>query len=369
MTNYIKNLRIIYFLTLISPILLIGVFSLTIEKGTVMLNDSINDVFQYLVPMFGLVFIPIGFILFNMRLKSIKTNEAHDIKLQLYRGIFVQRIAFIEGVAIFSAVAFILTLNILYVAYSLFALAFYLPIYPTRKRINNDLGIMQNSIDKLRLEENNKSFWGKNPWIILLLVGIMIFLNYTSFKNLISNKVVLPAIQVDKGTITDSIYHNDYLDWTFIIPSGYQEIPLEEIEKYEKKGSEILNTKASNDDETIRLLNISNGLVDFKSNLYPRVLFPNIINEEKYLELIEKQFKNAKVESVTFEKQDQGFIKIDSLEFNYIEYFVIGQKRVGMIYLTKLNNDFIFDISMVYQDSQQGIELLNRLKISDLNWE
>ncbi len=369
MTNYIKNLRIIYFMTLISPILLIGIFSLTIEKGTVMMNNSINEVFQYLIPIFGLVFIPIGFVLFKKRLQSIKTEENHDSKLQLYRGIFVQRIAFIEGVAIFSAVAFILTLNILFVAYSLFALAFYLPIYPTINRISNDFGIMQNSIDKLSVEENNKSFWGKNPWIIVLLVAIMIFLNYSSFKDLLSNKVVLPDIQVDKGTITDSIYHNDYLDWTFIIPSDYQEISLKEIEMYEKKGNKLLNTKASNDEETIRLLNISNGLVDLKSNLYPRVLFPNIINEEKYLELIEKQFKNAKVESVTFEKQDQGIIQIDSLEFNYIEYFVIGEKRVGMIYLTKLNKDFIFDISMVYQDTQQGIELLNRLKLSDLNWK
>jgi hypothetical protein len=201
------------------------------------------------------------------------------------------------------------------------------------------------------------------------MIPIMILLNYSSFKDLLSNKVVLPNIQVDKGTITDSIYHNDYLDWTFIIPSGYKKIPLEEIEMYEKKGNEILGTKASDDEETIRLLNISNGLVDLKSNMYPRVLFPNIINEEKYLELIEKQFKVAKVESVTFEKQGQGIIQIDSLEFNYFEYFIIGQKRVGMIYLTKLNKDFIFEISMVYQDTQKGIELLNRLKTSELNWE
>ncbi len=369
MTNYIKNLRIIYFLTLISPILLIGVFSLTIEKGTVMMNDSINEVFQYLIPVFGLIFIPIGFILFKKRLQSIKTQENLNSRLQLYRGIYVQRIAFIEGVAIFSVVAFILTLNTLFVAYTLFALAFYIPIYPITKRIRNDMGILENTIDELKAEENNKGFWVKNPWVIILLVILMISLNYSSIKDLLSNKIILPDIQVDNGTITDSIYHNDYLDWTFIIPSGYQEIPLEEIEMYEKKGNELLNTKASNDEETIRLLNISNGLVDLKSNIYPRVLFPNIVNEEKYLELIEKQFENAKTESVTFEKQDQGTIQIDTLEFNYIEYFVIGQKRVGMIYLTKLNKDFIFDISMTYQDTQQGIELLNRLRTSDLNWE
>ena len=369
MTNYIKNLRIIYFLTLLSPILFIGIFSLTIEKGTVMMNNSINEVFQYLIPIFGFAFIPIGFVLFKKRLQSIKTEENQDTKLQLYRGIFVQRIAFIEGVAIFSAVAFILTLNTLYIAYSVLALAFYIPIYPTTTRIRNDFGMIQNSIIKLSEERNSKSFWAKNPWVIVLLIALLIFLNYSSFKDLLSNKVILPNIQVDKGTITDSIYHNNYLDWTFIIPSGYQEIPLEEIEMYAKKGKELLDTKASDDKETIRLLNISNGLVDLKSNIYPRVLFPNITNEEKYLELIEKLFVNTKIESVTFEKQGQGIMQIDSLEFNYIEYFVIGRKRVGMIYLTKLNKDFIFDISISYQDTQQGIDLLNRLRTSDLNWK
>jgi len=356
-------------MTLISPILLIGIYALTIEKGTVMQNNSIDVVFQFLIPIFGLVFIPIGFVMFKKRLQSIKTEENQDSKLQLYKGIFVQRIAFIEGVAIFSAVAFVLTLNNLFIAYSLIALAFYLPIYPTINRISNDIGIMLNPIDEFSAKEKTKSFWVKNSWIMIILVPIMIFLNYSSIKDLLSNKVVLPNIQVDKGTITDSIYHNDYLDWTFIIPSGYKEISLEEIEMYEEKGNELLNTKANNEEETIRLLNISNGLVDLKSNIYPRVLFPNIISEEKYLELIEKQFNNVKVESVTFEKQAEGTIQIDSLEFNYIEYFIIGQKKIGMIYLTKLNKDFIFDLSMVYQDTQQGVDLLNRLKTSDFNWK
>ena len=369
MTNYIKNLRIIYFSTLISPVFLIGVFSLTIEKGTVMMNNSINGVFQYLIPIFGLVFIPIGFVLFKKRLQSIKIEENQNLKLQLYRGIFVQRIAFIEGVAIFSAVAFILTLNILYVAYVIITLAFYIPIYPTINRISNDLGIMQTSIDELSIKEKNKSFWGKNPWIIALLVAIMIFLNYSSIKDLLSNKVVLPDIQVDKGTITDSIYHNNYLDWTFIIPPGYHEIPLKELKKDEKRGSEILDTKQNNDNATIRLLNISNGVVDLESNIYPRLFFPNLINEKQYLELIEEKFKNINVKSVTFEKQEQGVVQIDSLSFNYLEYFLTGQRRIGIVYLTRFNKDFIFDISISYEDTKQGNEILNRLRKSDLNWE
>ena len=186
---------------------------------------------------------------------------------------------------------------------------------------------------------------------------------------MLSNKVVLPDIQVDKGTITDSIYHNNYLDWTFIIPQGYHKIPLKELKKDEKRGSEILDTKQNNDNATIRLLNISNGVVDLESNIYPRLFFPNLINEKQYLELIEEKFKNINVKSVTFEKQEQGVVQIDSLSFNYLEYFLTGQRRIGIVYLTRFNKDFIFDISISYEDTKQGNEILNRLRKSDLNWE
>ena len=369
MTNYIKNLRIIYFLTLISPILLIGVFSLTIEKGTVMLNDSINEVFQYLIPVFGLIFISLGFVIFKKRLKSIRTEENQETKLQLYRGIFVQRIAFIEGVAIFAAVAFVLTLNTLFIAYTLLTLAFYAPVFPSNTRIKNELGIIQGSIDELNKKGNSKNFWGKNPWIFVLIIPIMILLNYSSFKDLVSNKVVLPDIQVDKGTITDNTYHNDYLDWTFIIPKGYHEIPLEELKKNEKKGEEILNTKIDNSKEAIKLLNISNGVIDFTSNLYPRALYPSLTNEDEYLKLVNEMYKSVNIKSVNIEKQGQGIMKIDSLDFHYVEYLIISKSQVGLLFLTRFNKDFILDFSISYEDTQQAIEFLSRLKTSEIKWE
>lgn len=370
MTKYIKNLRIVYFMTLISPLVLIGIFSLTIDKGTVMMNDSIDEIFRYLIPIFGLIFIPIGTVLFKRRLKTIVENQNLDSKLQLYRGVVVQRIAFIEGVAMFSAVAFLITLNNLYVIYTIIALGFYLPIYPTIDKIKNDLKLENDLIDLDTTQQTKKNFWGKNPWLIIPLIIFMILLNYNSFKEFFSNKVVLPDIQVDQGIITDSIYRNDYLDWTFVIPPDYKIISTAEIESARKKGNKIIGNDTKNNEEPIRLLNISNGLVDFMSNLNPRVLFPNLTSEERYFEIIGDQLQNASNDKIKFEKQNQGVMQIDSLEFKYVEYFMIGENaKAGIMYISRFNKDYIFDLSITYRDTQKAIEFLDRLKKSNLNWE
>jgi hypothetical protein len=357
-------------MTLLSPLALIAIFSLVIEKGTVMMNDSIDDIFQYMIPIFGLIFIPIGFVLFKKRLKVITENDSIDSKLQMYRGIVVQRIAFIEGVAIFSVVAFLITLNNLYIAYTLIALVFYLPIYPTLNKVENDLAIKSSSVDLSAAEHKNKNFWGKNPWIIIPLILVMILLNYNSFKEFFGNRVVLPSIEIDNGTITDSIYHNAYLDWTFVIPSDYKIITNSEIESAEKKGNKLIENKSKNTSEPIRLLNISNGSIDFMSNLNPRVLFPNLASEEKYFEIIGEKLQNASNDKIKFEKQNQGVIMIDSLEFKYIEYFMIGQNgKAGIMYISRFNKDYMLDLSITYRDTQQAIMFINRLKQSDLNWK
>lgn len=370
MINYIKNLRIVYFMTLISPLVLIGIFYLAIDKGTVMMNDSIDEIFRYMIPIFGLIFIPIGFVLFKKRLKSITKDTDINSKLQIYRGIVVQRIAFIEGVAIFSAVAFLITLNNLYVAYTLISLAFYFPIYPTIDRIKTDLNIDQDSIDLSATEQKNKNFFGKNPWIVIPFILVMILLNYNSFKDFFGNRVVLPSVKVDNGTITDSIYHNDYLDWTFIIPSDYEIITNKEIESAGEKGNKLIDNKTDDKKEPIRLLNISNGLIDFMSNLNPRVLFPNLTSEERYFEIIGEKLQNASNDKIKFEKQNQGVLLIDSIEFKYVEYFMIGDNnKVGLMYISRFNKDYIFDLSLTYRDTQQAIKFLGRLKQSELNWE
>jgi hypothetical protein len=264
----------------------------------------------------------------------------------------------------------LITLNNLYVAYTIIAFGFYFPIYPTIDKIKNDLKLEKDLIDLDNSQQTNKNFWGKNPWLVIPLIILMILLNYNSLKEFFSNKVVLPDIHVDQGTITDSIYHNVYLDWTFVIPPDYEIISTAEIESASKKGNKLIKNDTKNNEEPIRLLNISNGLIDFMSNLNQRVLFPNLTSEEKYFEIIGDKLRNASNDKIKFEKQNQGVMQIDSLEFKYVEYFMIGENtKAGIMYISRFNKVYIFDLSITYRDTQKAIEFLDRLKKSDLNWE
>lgn len=324
----------------------------------------------YLIPIFGLIFISIGFILFKKRLQTIRKEEILYTKLQHYRGIVVLRIASIEGVAIFSAVAFILTFNNLYIIYTLITLGFFYPIFPTIEKIKNDLGISNELLTIENIESKKQNIWGKNSWLIITLIAIMMLFCYNSFKDFVVNKIVLPNVQVDNGTIQDSVYHNNYLNWTFKIPEGFNLIPISKLEDSQKKGTKYFNTKTDASDKSIRLLNISNGSIDLISNISPRVLYKNLTNEDIYLKVIENKLQNANIEKVKLEKQNQGKLLIDSLEFKYIEYYMTGSNgRVGLMFITRFNRDFIFDISLTYRDTQEAIKILNRLKTSKLKWK
>jgi hypothetical protein len=355
---------------LISPVLIIGIFSIASNKDSVMMNNGIDGVLRYLIPILGFVFISLGFLLFKKRLPGIIKDENENSKLTSYMLINVQRIACIEGIAIFSVVGFIYTLNNLYIAYTLIALAFYLPIYPTLKRIHNELDIKSNLIIEPNLKpKNTKSVFRITQMLLVPFFIMMIILNYNFFKQVTSNKVILPEIKIDNGVIKDNIYHNNYLDWTFNIPAGFKETPLSELERHEKQGNEALNVESDKNVKPIRLLNISDGVIFITSALNPRVLYPKLTDEDKYLETIENSYQNAKLNSVTFEKINQGTFLIDKTNFKYAEYSITGSEIVGMIFITKFNKDYILDIDVAYTDKQQSIEFLNNLKASNINWE
>lgn len=357
-------------MTLIVPIALIVFWFLTIEKGTIMTNDPINEIFKYLIPVFGLISIPLGFTLFKNRLKNIKGESNIDLKVQIYHGLSTQRIAFIGAIAVLSAIAYIFTLNSLYIAYTIISLALCIPIYPTIDKLRQDLDLDDDSIDSYVSNNINKNSWVKKPWFIVILISFLIISNYNSFKDLLKNRVVLPSVQVDSGVITDSIYHNNYLDWTFIIPPDYNIIPTSEIESVSKKGNKLINNKTTKSTKPIRLLNISNGALDLMSNLNPRVLFPNLTSEEVYFDIIGKKLKNASNDKIRFEKQNQGEMEISNLIFKYIEYTAITETgNSGMMYISRFNQDYMLDISLNYIDPHEAIKIIDKLKKSNLNWK
>ena len=140
MKQHLRSLRIIYFVTMLSPLLLIVVVKTTIPKGTPVTDHELDNVLKYLVPGLGIVLIAAGFLIFNNQLKNI-TMPGQSAKLLKYRSVFVLRIALIEVTGMLAAVAFMLTTNNQYIAYVFLAALAYLPIYPTQEKVKRELGL------------------------------------------------------------------------------------------------------------------------------------------------------------------------------------------------------------------------------------
>ncbi len=140
MKQHLRSLRVIYFVTMLSPLLLIVVFKTTIPKGTLITDHNLDNVLKYFVPAFGIILIATGFLIFNNQLKKI-TRLGQSARLLKYRSVFVLRIALIEVTGMLAAIAFMLTTNNQYIAYVFLAALAYLPIYPTQERVKRELNL------------------------------------------------------------------------------------------------------------------------------------------------------------------------------------------------------------------------------------
>jgi len=216
---------------------------------------------------------------------------------------------------------------------------------------------------------NLKTLFIKNLWLSIPLIVLNVFLIYNSVIHFSKNNVELPDVEVDNGTIKNSVFHNKYLNWTFKIPSEYSVTPISEIDRVSKIGNGLLQNE-NNINTPIRLLNISTETVDMMSNLNPRVLYPHLTTEDKYFEEIDNRFGNLANHSITVDKINQGALLIDRLQFKYVEYVLTNQKgQVGMMFLSRFNKDYMFDISLTYKNTQDALYLINKLKDSELDWK
>lgn len=363
MEKYLRNLKLIYIFSIFSPIVFVIIFSIVLPKGTVMQNDNFDTIFKYLVPIFALVFISIGLIISKKKLHEIKLEENSESKLFKYRGISLMRMAFLEGIVLFSLIAYITTLNNLYIFYALIVMSLFIPIFPTLRRIVTELNIETTEF-KTYNESKPSNFISKNSWIVIPVIIVMVFLNYNSIKELMQNKVVLPNVQIDSGVLNDTVYHNDFLGWTVYLPKGFNPIPFSTMEKYEKQGNTLFKNKGTKDNEEIGLLNVYSDYIYFTSSITFQALFPELKNEKDYAESIDRMMLNAKIDSVEITKTNESTLLIDSAEFRLSEYIMTGKANRGIISMYHFFDEYILILSFSYTSNEKAIEFLNRLKKS-----
>jgi hypothetical protein len=88
-------------------------------------------------------------MLFKQLLGKIKNDASFEKKLEAYRSAMIIRYALLEGPSIFSTVAYLLSGNIIFLAFSGVMILAFLMNMPSRNKAAQDLNLSSIEADKL----------------------------------------------------------------------------------------------------------------------------------------------------------------------------------------------------------------------------
>ncbi len=140
-------MSIIFFALLAGQIIFIAVAFFTISNSTP--QSQPDDMLNIIVPVVVGSGLFISSLIFKQLLGKIKKDDSFEKKLETYRSALIVRYALLEVPSLFSTVAYLLSGNIIFLAFSgVLILAFMLNM-PTRNKAAQDLNLSTNEADKL----------------------------------------------------------------------------------------------------------------------------------------------------------------------------------------------------------------------------
>ena len=145
--SFLRTMRIIFFALLAGQIIFIAVAFFTVTNNPP--QSQSDDIFNILVPVIIGSGLFISSLLFKQLLAKIKNDDSFDKKLEVYRSALIMRYALLEGPSIFSTAIYLISGNIIFLAFSgVMILAFILNM-PTRNKAIQDLNLSGIEADKL----------------------------------------------------------------------------------------------------------------------------------------------------------------------------------------------------------------------------
>ncbi len=136
-----KTAIIIYGALIIGQLIFFAIALFIVGKNVVESVQYLDDIFQVLIPILGLLVMILVRSIYNKNLSSVNSNEDVNSKILKYRGFKIFQWALIESVSILSIIGLIITSNYLYAVVFLFMLGFFILIRPSKEQFFNDFKI------------------------------------------------------------------------------------------------------------------------------------------------------------------------------------------------------------------------------------
>jgi hypothetical protein len=140
---------VIYF-ALLTGILMFAILAYFFQsEQEVRLNESLLNIFTYIVPTFAVFEIFLSRFMYNKFVQQIKSEATLFEKISKYRTTKIVSWALLEGAALFSIVAFIITRSVFFYLVLFVILIAFILSKPSLDEFLNDFRIEGNERDEL----------------------------------------------------------------------------------------------------------------------------------------------------------------------------------------------------------------------------
>jgi MFS family permease len=117
--------------------------------GGIAEDDNLRDIFLIIVPVFFLGQMVASKIVISKKLKLARSKETLKEKLFEYRSITIIRLAMLEGVAFFSIICFLLTVDYIFLVFIGLIMILFVINKPTKEKLVEELQLKKDEQSQL----------------------------------------------------------------------------------------------------------------------------------------------------------------------------------------------------------------------------
>jgi len=147
-----KAAFIIYYALLTGQVLFFAVAFWFSGSENFTANKGLDEIFQIIVPIFGLAMMTFSRFLYNKNISGVDENGDAITKVAKYRTFKIIQWAQVESASMFSLIALMLTGNHLYSAVFIFLIGYFILVKPSKESFVNEMKL--NSADANKLLNN-----------------------------------------------------------------------------------------------------------------------------------------------------------------------------------------------------------------------
>ena len=148
--EFIKTLQRLHLFLAIGVFIFLCITIYLVESGGFAVDDALNDMFLYMVPILALVSVFASRLMYSKRVEVLKTLTTLEEKTEGYQAALIVRWALIEGPSLFAVIAFMLTGNYLFGLIALSLLLYLILQRPRLESVLADLALSHNDFNAIR---------------------------------------------------------------------------------------------------------------------------------------------------------------------------------------------------------------------------